>query len=265
MSNIVVAKFGIDFPLRSLAEISFNSPSIKNIPEKHLMNFIIKIIGKTFLKCGQTASADELNIISSLFNEELVMFPYITTVEIDKAFSNGYKEKYGKYYGLNVKTFVSWLDGYIQNERNDDLNRLKPKKEVVKNNISPKEVTALINTGMTKCINHWSEEGFILKGYGNFLYDVLFDEGLLPKDLDTKNKFIDDAKTVLQFDIANRKPKTRDEHLEIKEIKNAINKPKSSIVINKAKELIVCKFMRETWRNEEEVEKLKIKYKYDSP
>ena len=265
MSNIVVAKFGIDFPLKSLAEVRFNSPSVQNIPETPLIKFIVTIIGKTFLKCGQTVSTDELNLISSLFKEELVMFPYITTVEIEKAFSNGYKEKYGKYYGLNVKTFIGWLDGYIKNERNDDLNSLKPKKEVVKNAISPDEAKKLISSGMKKCINHWSENNSILDGYVNFLYDVLFDDGYLPKDYETKNKFIADAKTVLEFEVANKKAKTRDEHLEIKEIKNAINKPKSTIVINKAKELIVCKFMRDTWRNEKEIKNLKEKYEYESP
>lgn len=259
MSNLTVNKFGVDIPLKSLAEVRFNSPSVSVINEQDLLVFLVKLVSDTYFKCGVKADAQELKAISNAFKNELKMFGYITVTELQKCFNEGYKERYGKYYGLNVKTFVQWLDYYIQNVRNDDLNKAKKPKKV-KQELSEDEKKAFVKSGMIKCFEHWAQNESILDGYSNFLYDVLFDDGYLPKDKETKEKFLNDAKTVLEFEAHNTKPNSREEHLKYKELLNDIAKPKGTKTINKAKEMIVCKFMREAHKNKELLNEIKSKY-----
>ena len=260
MSNLTVNKFGVDIPLKSLAEVRFNSPSVSVINEQDLLVFLVKLVSDTYFKCGVKADAQELKAISNAFKNELKMFGYITIAELQKCFNEGYKERYGKYYGLNVKTFVQWLDYYIQNVRNEDLNKLKPPKTIKKETISEEEKRKLVISGMRKCLEHYENSYSILDGYTLFLYDVLYEDGFLPTDNDSKNKALDDAKQVFEFELAGKKPSSRIEHLEIKETLEQIQNSRSMKLINKAKELMVLKFLRETFRDETKINELKEKY-----
>jgi hypothetical protein len=250
-----VQKFGLNIPLKSLSEQRFNSPSVSSIEDQNLLVFLVKLIAEIYFKCGNNINDKELKAISIAFKDELKMFPFLTLAELNKAFQQGYKERYGKYYGLSIKTFVQWLDSYIQNERNEDLN--KAKKEKKKPELSEEEKKMYVKSGMTKCFEHWEKERAILDGYTLFLYDILYDD-YLPKDKESKLKFYEDAKTVLEFEAHNRKPKSRSEHLELKELLNEINKDKSVKIINKAKELVVSNFLRKA--SPEILKEIKEKY-----
>lgn len=262
MSNLpTVQQFGLTIPLKSLAEQRFKSPAVSVINERDLLMFLVKLISETYFKCGVKVEAQELKAISNAFKNELQMFGYITIVELQKCFNEGYKERYGKYYGLNIKTFVQWLDYYIQNVRNEDLNKLKPPKTIKKETISEEEKRKLVISGMRKCLEHYENSYSILDGYTLFLYDVLYEDGFLPTDNDSKNKALDDAKQVFEFELAGKKPSSRIEHLQIKETLEQIQDNRSMKLINKAKELMVLKFLRETYRNESLVNDLKTRYK----
>jgi len=261
MSNLPkVEKFGLTIPLKSLAEQRFKSPAVSIINEQDLLMFLVKLISETYFKCGVKVDAQELKAISSSFKDELKLFPYLTLVELQKCFHEGYKERYGKYYGLNIKTFVQWVDYYIQNERNDDLNKLKPPKVLKKETITEEQKRKLVVSGMKKCLDYYSEHFDILNGYTLFLYDVFYDDGFLPTDNESKYNSLDDAKQVFEFEISSKKPNSKQEHLEIKETLEQIQDSRSMKLINKAKELIVLKFLRETFRDKNKIKELKEKY-----
>lgn len=261
MSNLpTIEKFGLTTPLKSLAEQRFQSPSVSVVNEQDLLVFLIKLISDTYFKCGSKIDSQELKAISNAFKNELQFFPYITIKELQKCFNDGYKEKYGKYYGLNVKTFVQWVDYYIQNVRNDDLNRLKPARPIKKETISEEEKSKLVISGMKKCLDYYSENFEILDGYTLFLYDVFYDDGFLPTDNNSKYKALDDAKQIFEIEILNKKASSKKEHLEIKETLEQIQDSRSMKLINKAKEITVLKFLRETFREEHKIKNLKNKY-----
>lgn len=252
-------EFGLTIPLKSLAEVRFNSPSVSSINDQNLKEFILKQISEVYFKCGIETNGEELTALTIAFLNELKMFPYLTIKEINKAFNEGYKERYGKYYGLSIKTFVQWLDYYIQNERNKDLNRLKEKKQAM-SQISEREKQFYIHSGLTKCFQHYESKSSILDGYSTFMYQVFFDDGFLPKDAKTKTKFYDDAVIVLYNELVTAKPKSSAEHKQNKLDLEDIKKPKSIKVIAKAQEMIVMKFLRDTYKDEKSVIELKKKY-----
>jgi hypothetical protein len=251
-------QFGLTIPLKSLAEQRFQSPSVSSIEEKTLMEFLLKIISETYVKCGIKTDGGELSVNTKLFKEELKMFPYITIKELKKAFNDGYKEKYGKYYGLSVKTFVGWLDYYVQNVRNEDLNSLK-KITPPKTELSDKEKQELITQGMIKCFTQYEKDQSILDGYTFFLYDIFYADGFLPTDNESKKKAYADAKMVLEIQTSTKSNSLND-HYKTKEIKNEILKKHSTVVVSKAKEIVVLKFLRETYRDQNKVAQLKTKY-----
>lgn len=251
-------QFGLTVPLKSLAEQRFQSPSVSSIEENTLMEFLLKTISETYVKCGIKTDSGELSVNTKLFKEELKMFPYITIKELKKAFSDGYKEKYGKYYGLSVKTFVGWLDYYVQNVRNEDLNSLK-KIRPPRTEISEKEKQQLITQGLKKCFAEYEKNGSILDGYLFFLYDIFYEDGFLAKDKESKIKAVSDAKTFFELQLHN-KANSLNEHYKNKEIRQELSKEDSPMIINKAKEMIVLKFLRITYRHEHDVKLLKNKY-----
>ena len=253
---------GVSIPLKSLAEQRFESPSLSAINDETLNKICNFFITETYLKCGQSISPNELNDISRLFAEELHVFPYLTIKELKKCFNDGYKERYGKYYGLSIKTFIGWIDYYIQNVRNEDLNKLKPKTNTKSlPMISESEKQKYISSGMKKCLDQYEANGSILEGYSTFMYDVFYDDGFLPTDKDFKNKMYNDAKSFLEIQLNGKKAKNGTEFKEIKQSLIDIEKPKSIKVIAQAQEMIVRKFLRETYREEDLVKELKKKYK----
>lgn len=262
MSNYpTTQQFGLSIQLKSLAEQRFKSPSVSSIDDKALQGFLLKIISETYMKCGIKTDANELKVNTTLFKEELRMFPYITIKELQKSFNDGYKEKYGKYYGLSVKTFVGWLDYYVENVRNEDLSNARIDKPKIKEELSDYDKKKLIHSGMKKCIEYYDKNFKILDGYIFFLYDIFYDDGFLPKDKETKEKFYNDAKTFLEMHYDTLKTKSKAEYTQLKEDKENIKQPKSSNVIKQAKQMMVEKFLRETYRSDELIKELKTKYK----
>ena len=250
---------GVSIPLKSLAEQRFESPSLSAINDDALKKICNFFITETYLKCGQAISTNELNEISRLFAEELHIFPYITIKELKKCFSDGYKERYGKYYGLSVKTFIGWIDYYIQNKRNEDLNSLK--KSVIKvEEISESEKIRRVNSGMQKCISHFEEHKTILKGYTEMMYLSLIDDGFLNPTDEVKKEFYALAKSEIKTSYQGAKASNRGEHNFIKETLKKVEIVKSPIVIARAKEMILINAMGDIYKIDSKVVELKQNY-----
>ena len=259
MSNLITTETGITFQPKSLAETRFKSPRFSVIEEKIQKRFLLDLVSETFLKCGVKVNQDDLVNHTKLFMAELSMFPYITIKEIRKSFSDGYKERYGKYYGLNTKTFVQWLDYYIQNVRNDDLNTLRlPKKQV--SVIDDKEKQKYINITVIKCLDHYIETNQVLGGYIVGLYDILKDDKhISPTDEEVK-EFYKDAKTFIEMEIAQSKPQSYQDKQDIKQVLKDIEKKSSGKVILKAKEMLIMRYFRNLVKDEKSVIALREYY-----
>lgn len=224
------------------------------------MAIILNLISKTYFKCGQKTSQEELAALTSSFMEEMEDYTHLTFHEIENIFKNGYKKVYGEYFGLNVKTFITWVDHYDKNLRNEELAKLRSlDPPVEQKTISEEEKQFWINKGVTECLEYFENNGSIMNGK-LYVYDILYDMGYLPTDLAYKKKIKQDAIDVIEFEQKSKRPSSLDEKKEIAFILDDILKPKSGILISKCKELVLLEFLRKLYWDSEKVMELKEKF-----
>lgn len=251
------------FNFRSLAEQRFQSPSVKQLissseGQQHFKSELLKIISETYFLCGQKIENNDLKAIFSLFYEEIQPYWYLTINEIKRCFKSGYKQEFGEYYGLSVKTFILWIEYYVKNIREKELS--KRRKEKIEKSMTEDEKSALVKSGMWKCIKHYETNHEILDGYTVFMYDVLIDDKLIEISAEEKKQWYADAKEVLQYEVLINKPKTFAQREEMKEFKRNIEKNGSSQVVLKAKEMIVMDYLRRIYKDQKSVIEFKSRY-----
>lgn len=161
---------------------------------------------------------------------------------------------------LITKPIPNYFDRILVGQIFKEYKQQKPIiKKVPKTTINEEEKVMHVRNGMIKCFKEYEEKEIILDGYVMFLYDIFYEDGYLPKDKKSKNKAYNDAKLALEIQ-AQQKPNSLNEHYKIKDLKKSLLQNISHKVVRKAKEMIVSKFLRETYRNEESVKALKNKY-----
>jgi hypothetical protein len=200
---------------------------------------------------------DKKEIVLNALNEVKYHFHSLGLDDVKKAF-----EMYAR-CKLSLKPISNHFDVVLVGQIFKEYNELRPKKIASAPELPMEEKDRLIQSGMKKCILNYEENTQVLDGYNLFLYDILFSDGYLPKDKETKNKALKDAKDSLEIEYLGRKPKSIDDRKKIKNVLESIKNPRSSMVIIKAKEIMVMKFLRETYRNESLVKELRERYKID--
>lgn len=198
--------------------------------------------------------ADKEEIVLNALPEIKYHFHSLGLDKVKKAF-----EMYARGQ-LSIKPISNYFDIVLVGQIFKEYRAIKPKNKIKEVDISEEEKKNLMSSGMKKCLDHYSKTNLILEGYTNFLYDYFYDDNYLPKDNETKNKFIDDAKVCLQIEYLDKKPISREENHEIKNTLESLNDNKPVIVINKAKELIVMKFLRELLKDNSLLNEVKLKY-----
>lgn len=137
----------------------------------------------------------------------------------------------------------------------------KPKKAP---EMSQEEKDALISQGMQKVMDYFEEERLILEEYVLFLYDVLYDDHLLPRGKNDKLKIWEEAKIALAIEksqIEETENRTAEEHERLKAIRKALESPKGNpILVRKSKELTLYEFLRKKIKHSSDWQGLKNKY-----
>ncbi len=88
---------------------------IKQIPE--IYNPLVVLIGYIYLLRGQKPDTEELVFQASELERELKdNYSYLTLEEVRIALENGVKKRYGEYFGLNVVSYIEWLDAYKKSD-----------------------------------------------------------------------------------------------------------------------------------------------------
>lgn len=86
-------------------------------------------MAKAFRINGQLLTDFQINNILQDFAAILKQrYKTLTIAEIEYAFDNGALGRYGQVYGLNVNTFVSWLDAYLASEDHRWLMNNRPQQ-----------------------------------------------------------------------------------------------------------------------------------------
>lgn len=157
-----------------------------------------------------------------------------------------------EYVGKVLRKYKEWKREKLKQHN------IEVKAEVV--TLTQKEKQYWINRGVTSSINYFEENREIEQGKA-FVYDILFDDGYLPKDNEYKKKMYKEAQEVLKFELSNKKVKSRSEKNTIKETLANIENKSNSKVVTKAKMLILNSFFRELTKDQYKLKEFKEKYK----
>jgi len=99
---------------------------IAYIERPELTTKLLQLINKIHANCGQAVDGPALNLtlgdLAAIISKE---YPRFTFSEIEIAFQNGWQNIYGEFYGLNNKTYLSWVKSYSESK-----NRLDAKKAI---------------------------------------------------------------------------------------------------------------------------------------
>ena len=235
-------------PIPFLKDVISSQEKIKNINEFEATKQIGMFMTAQALVLGNL----EIQDWNKKEIKDLVLsrFKGLTINELYYAFK---LDRFGVYgditnsYGNFNTVFVSQvLNKYInwrQKVRFDNnLPIGKPEKKI---SISDQEKKAIIFNGVMECYDHYKEHYLIPDGK-TYVYDVLYDLDVLPKDKDTKLKIYAEAKEVLKTE---RQLKSLDRELS-KQILIEIEKQKSDMVALVAKKISIGKYFRKINRRE---------------
>jgi len=88
---------------------------ISALPE--IYNPLVVLLGYVHLLRGQKPDTEELVFQASELERELKSnYSYLTLEEVRIALENGVKKRFGDYYGLNVVSYIEWLDAYKKSD-----------------------------------------------------------------------------------------------------------------------------------------------------
>ncbi|MFA5849968.1 MAG: hypothetical protein WC833_08795 [Bacteroidales bacterium] len=187
------------------------------------------IIARIHLLRGQEATAFDINFMSCEFANELkTNFDYLTISEVNIALTNGVKGEYGKYYGLNVITFLDWIKSYVSSpERQQAIKTLQIKQITQKTEPTADEIEKIKKENLR---NAWlsREQGYSYALVGT--YEYLKSKGLI--------------QVVDKIELRAEAQKRVEKKLKSKKIVDIINSVQAELnIINEAKTILAERFL----------------------
>lgn len=83
-----------------------------------VLDELADVVNMAYSISGQKPDkGNELIIVNELYAKLMETYPHCTMVEVRTAIRNGVYDEYGEYFGLNVKTFVMFIRGYLFSEQ----------------------------------------------------------------------------------------------------------------------------------------------------
>lgn len=160
---------------------ALTSPIVRKVEENELRIVISRAIAKAFADTGQSKETTDIDyLIGTIPFEIKKQVPSIRLDEIPIAINNGIFGHYGKYYGINVLTIISFCQQYLESEERkkegQKMLQLSEPKEIIP---SQEETIKAIKEAITKAY-----QAFLINGnyndHFNFIYDKLDERKLIP-------------------------------------------------------------------------------------
>lgn len=217
-------------PNNSLGPIgsALKSITVRNAEDFDLRTLLAKSIATAFQDSGQASNANDASyLIETMLSEVKKNFPNIRINEIPIAIEKGIRKEFGQYFGLNVLSFSSFIQSYLESaERINAVKEFQKTLEPVKHTPSPEEVQEGIRKAIVNAYNTFVEKGFY-EDYGNFIYDKMDEMGLISLSVPRKTQIYQQA----QLSIANKKNPlqsvNRQEFKEFTKVLELVNNPDS--------------------------------------
>lgn len=116
---------------RSIIEAALND-KINEMPPMKVVDELISILVSIYTIAGQKSDPTTLALYADEFYQKLrLSFSFITMQEVATALKKGVYDEYGEYYGLNVKTFVSFIRAYLHSEERKAAKKIFEEKLLV--------------------------------------------------------------------------------------------------------------------------------------
>lgn len=159
-----------------------------------------------------------------------------------------------KPYDYISVTFVSQiLEAYVEWKRKiRQVNNLELPQNAIRQEVSDEEKRQYIISGVLRSYDEYKEHKMLGSGSA-YIYDVLYDIGLLPTDVKTKKEFYDLAKKSLQMQITLERTSMGVSLADLRGLKNlqdSLEKKNSTPVKIEAMKLVVCDYFKRTKKEE---------------
>lgn len=170
-------------PIEQEIVIAFLDKKISALDLPFFKQKMIELIGKTHLNCGFKLDENQLDETIDELCDDLKKYNHLLSFkEIELAFKNGYKKKYGDFFGLNNATYFGWVNAYTWSEV-----RLKCKKTILNaqkntNHESEKKTKGEIDEILRNaCLKSFEDfkAGISIFDFGNVKYNFLVEIGAL--------------------------------------------------------------------------------------
>jgi hypothetical protein len=116
-SESMLPAMNIDPAQKDMIRIAL-MPSISTYSPKEATNNILAIVAYAVTISGQKITTPEMMVFADEILERCTnLYPHVTIEEIRVAIKNGIYNEYGEYFGLNARTFMFFIEGYLQSEK----------------------------------------------------------------------------------------------------------------------------------------------------
>lgn len=116
-SESILPALDIDTSQKDMIRLAL-MPSIRTYAPKDATNNILAIVAYAVTISGQKITTPEMMVFADEILERCtLLYPHATIEEIRVAIKNGIYGEYGEYFGLNAKTFMQFIEGYLQSEK----------------------------------------------------------------------------------------------------------------------------------------------------
>jgi hypothetical protein len=215
MSNLIkinqidISNINIDNQTKRFFLSHTNNSKISEYKDKNEVSLKIdEIINYTFAYKGQTPSSQrEYEFMSTAIKEDVFLKFYSYTIEdVENAFKLGVRGELGDYYGLNPKTFYSWLKDYKEKVLDPTISKVyKSLPAPQKTTPNQKEIDEyskrlVCDVYMKLC----KENVYEFNDIGNLIYNFLERIGLINFSSKEKNDIFNESKISLKNEVIKK-------------------------------------------------------------
>lgn len=104
--------------------VALQSTKISEMKKGDVKNLLLDIISKTYYDGGipmpgtdDRSQTVAIRLLTDALYEELQQFKFLRIEEVRITFKNGVRGEYGEFFGLNIRTFYSWLKAWQFDEK----------------------------------------------------------------------------------------------------------------------------------------------------
>jgi hypothetical protein len=175
-------------------------PKINEQPALDVVNIFVSIVTTAYTRAGyKMPDIDTLALYADEFYTSLLeKFPRVSIPEVREALKEGVYGEYGEFTGLNPKTFMQFIKGYIaSNTRKEAVKQFESKKLflIAQRELTPDERDKY-NKDFVNDLFADHIKGTLVADYvPSFIYDVLENLGKIKLTLDEKRKINERAKS----------------------------------------------------------------------